>query len=280
MREFGIVQPVILFPQKAEFLAVCGFRRVQAAKGAGMMRIPALVSRGLERKQTVLLSLLERLSHGPLNNMERARSVEKFSQNGWLKQEIGRYLFPLLELKFNAMVLDQLAALLGLPPEVQTDVASGEIHLYTAHRLAQWAPYELQIGRWFSDLKLGVNKQRELLGLMDDVARVCNVEKASLVQDLEEIRSRAEPVQVYDAWLQTLKSRRYPRFNEAQRQFEENKARFHLPGQIQIISPPFFEESRYKVSFPFGSREELELHCRKLLEIAETPEMEAILRLI
>lgn len=280
VKEFGIVQPLLLLAEGEEYLIICGFRRLQAARTAGVTLVPAMVCQGYDRKQAVLLSLLERLSHGPSNDVERARSIERFSSNGWSKQELVQYLFPLLGLKFNEMVLQQLKALLTLPEEIQSQVALGEVYLYTAHRLSAWAPHENRIGEWFTALKLGANKQRELLDLMDEVVRICKIEKRELLEELEKIRSRENPFHVYEAWQHVLKVRRYPRLTEVQRQFEDNKASFRLPGQIQLTAPPYFEENRYKITFPFQSREELERYSRKLLEIAGMPELEAILNLI
>ena len=280
VKEFGIVQPLLLHAEGEEYRIICGFRRLQAARTAGVTAAPAMVCRGYDRKQAVLLGFLERLSRGPLNDVERARSIEKFSLNGWSKQELAQSLFPLLGMKFNQMIVQQLSALLTLPEGIQLRVARGQIYLYTAHRLCAWTPHEDRIGEWFTSLKLGANKQRELLDLMEEVARICKIEKLELIEGLEGVRSRGNPFHVYEAWQDWLNVRRYPRLTEVQRQFEDNKARFRLPGQIQLTAPPYFEENRYKISFPFQSREELERYSRKLLEIARMPELEAILKLI
>jgi len=235
---------------------------------------------GLDRRQAVLVSLLERISRGELNDVERARAVRKFQENGWRPDELSQSLFPLLGIKMNAITREQLETLLQVPHEIQARVASAQMHLHTAHRLYGWGERAPQIARWFVLLSLGVNKQRELLDLMDEVARVQRMEPEALVGLLEEIRS-SEPIpRVYDAWIKELKSRRYPRLTEAERQFEESRARFKLPGQIQLTAPPFFEENRYRVTFPFQSRDELERYSRKLLEMAGSSELDAILKLI
>ncbi|MBI2822465.1 MAG: hypothetical protein HYX74_09595 [Acidobacteria bacterium] len=280
VRQFGIVQPVLLFARPDGLDLICGFRRVQAARSNRIGEVPALICRGWEPRQGVLLSLIERLSRGPLNDVERARSVDRFLGNGWSREELAEHLFPLLGLKFNAIVLEQMATLLQLPRQIQICVARGEIYLYTAHRLGRWAPHHLQIATWFVHLRLGVNKQRELLDLMDDVLHLCKMEKEALLQQMEEIRSPLDPSSVYEAWMRHLKLRRYPRLAEVQRRFEEGKTGLRLPGQIHLSPPRFFEEEQYKVSFSFGSREELERCSRKLLDAAATPEMEAILELI
>ncbi|HEV8130162.1 MAG TPA: ParB/RepB/Spo0J family partition protein [Acidobacteriota bacterium] len=288
IQQFGIVQPLILVADEgaggssavANFRVICGFRRLQAARGAGLSTVPAMICKDLTQKQAVLLSLLERLSHGPMNAVERARSLRKFTANGWSRRELIQNLFPLLGMKFNEMICEQLDALLELPAHIQLRVARGEIYLHTAHRLSHWAPHQSQIGQWFADLKLGANKQRELLDLMDEVTRAGKMEREILIQELEERRKNPKPLEVYGAWLHYLKTRRYPQLSQVQREFEQNRARFRLPGQIQLSAPPFFEENRYQVTFPFQSREELKRYSRKLLEIADMPELEAILKLI
>lgn len=280
VEEFGILQPPILLRAEAGLLIVCGFRRVEAARSHGLESVPAMVCAGLDRRQTVLLGLLERLSQGELNDVERARAVEKFRKNGWLPGELSEALFPLLGMKMNSMALEQLQTLLQMPREVQAKVAAREMHLYTAHRLSFWGGRVEQIAQWFSTLGLGVNKQRELLDLMDEVVRVNKLPPDELIGILDQIRCGEPVFRVYDAWIRELKSRRYPRLTEAERQFEESKARFKLPGQIQLMPSPYFEENRYRIAFPFQSREELERYSRKLLEMAASSELDAILKLI
>jgi len=280
VKEFGILQPILLFEDGTQLRLICGFRRVEASRREALAAIPAMVGRGWSPRLAILAALLERLGHGPLNSVEQARSIDRFGRHGWSRKELGGELLPLLGLKFNPMLLDQLAALLRLPTGIQRSVARGEIYLYTASRLAGWAPHETRIANWFAALKLGVNKQRELLDLMDDVALIGKLEKRGLLEDLEGIRSGNEPHQVYAAWLRQLKSMRYPRLSAAEQEFEKNKAGLHLPGQIQLTAPPFFEESRYRVNFAFSSREELRHYAEKLLSVCDTQELDAMMKLL
>ena len=274
------MQPVLLLPEAERLKVICGFRRVEAARAAGIAEIPSLICREWAPRQAVLVSLLERLSHEPLNDVERARAVDRFLRSGWSRQELALHLSPLLGIRLNEIVLEQLATLPVLSVPIQKRIALGEMHLYTACRLVAWGAHSERIAGWFAELRLGVNRQRELLDLMEEVTRACRTEPAELIATLEAMRDNQDPARTFERWLEHLKSRRYPRLTEAQRQFQAARSSLRLPQEIQLTAPPFFEENHFKVSFSFASREELECHARKLLEAAGTPEVAAILKLV
>lgn len=279
LSQFGLLQPPVLFPAEQAFQIVCGFRRVEQARAAGMVRVPALICTGWDRRQALMLGLMERLSHGSLNEVERARCFDAFLRAGWERRELSESLAPLLGVKISPLLLDQWKALLASPRLIQQGVGRGTMHVYTAFRLSRWKPHDLQIAGWFFSCRLGVNRQRELLDLMEDL-KAAGIPAAGVLEPLEAIWRSTEPASVGEAWLAHLRRLRYPRLTEVQRRFDQSRARLKLPGQMRLNAPAYFEETRYSVSFPFGTRAELEQCARKLLEVSGTPELEEMLKLV
>lgn len=77
VKEFGVVQPIIVTPEKGGgYKIVAGERRFRAAKIAGMDKIPALV-RTLTDQRKLEISLIENLQRKDLNPLETATAYLK-----------------------------------------------------------------------------------------------------------------------------------------------------------------------------------------------------------
>jgi len=88
--EHGILQPIVVTPQKDGYQIVAGERRYRAAKKAGLDKIPALV-RTLTDQHKLELSLIENLQRRDLNPLETATAYLKLrDQFNLTLDEIGQ----------------------------------------------------------------------------------------------------------------------------------------------------------------------------------------------
>jgi ParB family chromosome partitioning protein len=88
--EHGILQPIVVTPQKGGYQIVAGERRYRAAKKAGLDKIPALV-RTLTDQHKLELSLIENLQRRDLNPLETATAYLKLrDQFNLTLDEIGQ----------------------------------------------------------------------------------------------------------------------------------------------------------------------------------------------
>ena len=119
VREFGVLQPVVVRERDGEFELVMGERRLRAAQAAGLDRIPAIIR---ETGDDALLrdALLENIHRAQLNPLEEAAAyqqlLEEFSTtHEELAARLGR----------SRSQISNTIRLLNLPVPVQRRVAAG-----------------------------------------------------------------------------------------------------------------------------------------------------------
>ena len=86
MKNFGILQP-LLVQRKGEFYEIiAGERRWRAAKLAGLKEVPVLI-RDYTKQQTLEIALIENVQRADLNPIEEAKAYQMLVQEFGLKQE-------------------------------------------------------------------------------------------------------------------------------------------------------------------------------------------------
>jgi ParB family chromosome partitioning protein len=99
IKAHGVIQPIVIIPRKAiaetevaRYSIVCGERRYQACKLAGLDAIPALI-RDYEADEVALLALLENLQREDLSPLEEAEYLVQLKQKyGFTEEQLGERL--------------------------------------------------------------------------------------------------------------------------------------------------------------------------------------------
>lgn len=86
IKEYGIIQPVVLKKQNNIYMIIAGERRWRAAKNIGLKEIPAIIL-DLEDKEVLEVSLIENIQREDLNPIEEALAYKKLIQEFHLTQE-------------------------------------------------------------------------------------------------------------------------------------------------------------------------------------------------
>lgn len=121
IRQNGILQPLVVRERGGAYQIVAGERRYQAARRAGLERVPVVV-RAVADDELMRLALIENLQRSDLNPIEAAMGYQVLmEQNGLTQEEVGK-----LVSKSRSAVANTLR-LLELPEEVRSYVASGEL---------------------------------------------------------------------------------------------------------------------------------------------------------
>lgn len=122
IKEHGIVQPLVVTPIGDDrYRLIVGERRWQAAKLAGMQRVP-VVSKDVSDRQTLELALIENVQRADLNPLEEANAYHRLVQDfGLTQQEVGERVG-----RSRAAVANTLR-LLALPETVKRAVVEDRI---------------------------------------------------------------------------------------------------------------------------------------------------------
>ncbi len=141
IREYGVIQPIIVRPAENGYELVAGERRLRASQKIGLQSIPAIV-RDLNDRDMAELALIENLQRENLNYFEEAEGYRRLIQEFNLTQEdvakrVGKSQSTIANklrlLKLSAEVIENIIpeiiterhsrALLKLPtPELQLAV--------------------------------------------------------------------------------------------------------------------------------------------------------------
>jgi len=146
IKQYGIVQPLVVSPHADGYIIIAGERRWRASKLAGLKNVPAIVrtSKELERLE---LALVENVQRVDLSALEQAVSIERLHQQFNLAyNEIARRLG-----KANSTV-NNVVRLLQLPKDAKQALAD---HIITEGHARQ-----------ILALKEAPERQAELLSLM------------------------------------------------------------------------------------------------------------------
>jgi len=122
VKEHGILQPIVVTPQKGRYVIVAGERRFRASQRAGLSKIPALV-RTLSGQHKLELSLIENLQRRDLNALETATAYLKLrDQFNLTLEEIGRRVGGK-----SVSAVSNTLRLLRLPESVRVAIAEGKL---------------------------------------------------------------------------------------------------------------------------------------------------------
>lgn len=80
IKNHGVIQPIIVTPQKDRYMVIAGERRWRATQLAGYEKIPAII-RQVEQGQMLALALLENIQRQELNAIEEAVAYKRLLED-------------------------------------------------------------------------------------------------------------------------------------------------------------------------------------------------------
>ncbi|MCX6761832.1 MAG: ParB/RepB/Spo0J family partition protein [Candidatus Moranbacteria bacterium] len=121
IKEHGIIQPIVVSRNGEKFEIIAGERRFQAAKLAGLLKVPVIV-RDVTEQQKLELAIIENIQRHDLNPVEEARSYQKLIDDFDLSQEEAAVKLG----KSRSAVANKLR-ILNLPVEIQKALMENKI---------------------------------------------------------------------------------------------------------------------------------------------------------
>ena len=129
IKQYGILQPLIVQKKGNHYEIIAGERRWRAAKLAGVTDVPVLI-REYDKQQTMEIALIENVQRADLNPIEEAQAFQQLIQEFHLTQEeIANRVSK------NRATITNSMRLLKLDIRVQDMLAEGKISKLTGHEL-------------------------------------------------------------------------------------------------------------------------------------------------
>jgi ParB family chromosome partitioning protein len=284
--EIGLIQPVLLKKKLDGYQIICGFRRISVMKELEKTEIESRVfeEKEMDEFQLFSLSLHENLTTRGFNTVEKAIALNKLIHLFQIDPvAVTQTFLPLLSLEPNEKILNTYLSLAQMEDEIKTYVLKEEVSRSNIRRLSALTPDDrMAIFSLISRLKLGENRLREVLTLLEEIARRNQCKEKDIVQrsEIQAILSQKEltPSQKTERIKKVLADLRYPKLNQMEKAFEKKRKDLNLPSNILLHHPPFFEGKRLKIEFQFETTDEYQAILKSLSSLSDKKEFEEIIQ--
>ena len=175
IKQFGLLQPILVQDRKTYYEIIAGERRWRAAKKAGLKEVPVII-KNLTEQEIVEISLIENIQREDLNPIEEAQAYKRLLTEFNLKQdEVAERVAKSRTAVTNSM------RLLKLCDDVQQMIIDGMISTGHARALITIEDPEQQytIAQRIFDEKLSVRDVEKLVKSLNQPPR----EKKTVIVD-------------------------------------------------------------------------------------------------
>jgi len=278
----GLITPPLLIKKNATFTIVSGFRRIAACLKLDWKKITARILKpDIGALDCLRLAIAENALQRSLNLIETSRCLQKLS----LFIANSRHLAASassLGLPDNPSIIDKIKNLSLLPRPIQNSILAETISLAMAKELESLeVDCAIAFTRLFDQLKIGLNKQKEIVTLVKEIARREGLSTQKVMEDKHFIEimthrdlDRGQKSCKLRAY---LRQRRYPRIAEAEKTFEKHRKNLNLGSDIKLIPPKEFEATTYGLNLTFSNLDHLKTLQTRLNKILQQPDFKIIL---
>ena len=277
----GLLTPPALRYNDSGWIIVSGFRRIEACRQAGLKTIVARrIAEDQPRLDCFRLAVIENNAQRPLNLIETARAVRHLRSlcgpTPSFADELAR-----LGLPTSRAMIDKLERLIGLSGDLQDAVRDGNIGLDVALSIGALGPADQSaVQAIFTQIKMSVSKQREIMALARDIAGRDRISVSAVLQS-DPIRSIVENHEVdrnvrVARLRRQLKQTRYPHLSEAEAHYQRTVGLLKLGPHMRIEPPEGFEGLTYTLTLRFKTCRDLHAARRKLGAALQNPLIESI----
>ena len=267
----GLMSPPIVYPDTTGYRIIAGFRRIEACRDLGWTHIKVrLLSVECDEMTLVMWAIADNSLQRPLNLLESSRSLSLLSKVTVDARHLSKCA-AILSLPANPEMITKLISLITMATTIQRGVKSGDLTLAMALELDQIAPPTGEaLALMFIDLRLGLNRQRELKSLLFEIAKredrsideLLVEKKVKQIIDNEGLNNPQKSKQLLDL----LHKRRYPAISEKSARFDGLVKTLRLGSGVKLTPPVNFEGTSYTLSIAFDGKDQLEQRA-KCLEV-------------
>jgi len=281
IREIGLIHPPLLIKKERNYSIVYGFRRIDALKHLEKTKVAVKTLDSSEKElKKIQLAITDNVFQRKLNLIEQSRSLhllrKAFPDNGNLVKEAAA-----LGLPDHIQVIDKICKLDRLPDTIQQYIISNSISLPIALELSKLEKdTAVKIGTLFNTLKLGLNKQREVLNFLKEISIREDIPVPHILEEkdfksifLDDTTERAHKTRILRLY---LKKRRYPQLSRAEDAYRKRVKELKLEPGTKLTPPVHFEGNTYTFCMDFKNLKELKARRDALERIINNPAIESI----
>ncbi len=285
VEEMGLIQPVLLKRKFDRFQIVCGFRRISVMKELGRSEIESRVfeEREMNDFQLFSLSLHENLTTRGFNAVEKAIALDKLIHFFQIDTSaVIKDFLPFFSLEPNEKILNTYLSLAQMEDEIKRYILKEEVSRSNIRRLSALPPEDrITLLSLISPLKLGENRLREILTLLEEISRRNEWKPREIVRqpEIQAILFEEEltPSQKTERVKRVLTDLRYPKMHQREEEFVKKRKNLSLPSNISLHHSPFFDGRGLRVEFQFETMEEYRSILSSLSQLMDKEEFQEMI---
>ena len=282
IQKLGLMHAPVLKYQPPGYVIVCGFRRIAACLKIGWTQVPAkILGKNFGFFEMAWLAVADNALQRPLNLVETSRAL-KLLTGADIEKEVLAEAAAALGLPLSPSIVPKIKKICDLPLAIQESILANVIDLSMALELDRFNPVDGQaLLRLFDHLKVGLNRQRELLLMLEEISlrEEIPIQELMAEKPLNHILENTEiDLSVKRQKVRTyLRRRRFPMISKAETQYKAFVKQLKLGRNINLIPPKDFEGMTYSMTIRFDNQKELKNLKEKLEEIIHHPGLGKIL---
>jgi len=278
----GVLNFPLLIEKSSGYKIVCGFRRIEACRRLNWTDVEVrILDVDTKRLECIKYAITDNSLQRPLNLIEQSRSIDMLFDFYKDFSILGKELSD-MGLPENQSIIKKIKELCHLSGSVQNGILSNTISLTMALELGRMQQKAGEVfAKLFETLKLGLNKQREILTLAKEISLredipVLKVIENNILQkiltneDLDR-NQKISKIRIY------LKQRRFPIITAAEKEFEKHLKKLKLGNGIKLIPPDNFEGNNYFLKISFKNLIELKDRKVNFDALIQNPSLKNIL---
>jgi len=252
----GILHLPLLLKKEVTYTIICGFRRIEACRHLNWSKLEAMIlDPDTMRLECIKYAITDNAFQRPLNLIEKSRSIgmlsDFFKDINRLSEELS-----VLGLSEHPSMIKKLKDICHLPEPLQNSILSNTISLAMVLELAGMSEDDAKaLLKLFNALKLSLNKQREIMTLVKEIAmredksilqviEESHLKKILMNEDLDK-NQKAHNIRIY------LKQRRFPTIAVIEKSYEKYHRKLNLERGFKLIPPTNFESPTYTLQLSF-----------------------------
>src|SRR6056297_2092839 len=280
--QYGImVAPLVLYGQD-KYIVVSGFRRIEAARHAGLSRVTCRVMPAGDTLGAAMAAVTENAFSRELTPAELIRSIAlllRFMD----AERIAKNATSIVNRSLNTRYINTLAHIHAMPDSVLDLLDKGKISIKACKNLVSMdAETQTEFLHLFSLIKVSSGLQMEIITWAKEI---CALEKISLSRLIQESllatnesdgpglegsdlghRDMGALGKQFKAF---LVQRRFPALTAAKNQVRKQIKALELDSGLQLAVPENFEGLVYTMQMEFKTMDEFKTRLNRLAEIAD-----------
>lgn len=282
IKVIGIRHPVSVCPSGNRYTIVSGHKRFQAASRCGLNKIPAFIIAEMDDAQRLTLNLNENFGQRHYSDIEKGGILNKLNETGISDEAVIKEYMPLLELERSKKIFLDLSGVKSFGLKMQILLHRAGVPVKTFSTFYKWDNLtEAEI--LFSVLKPGVNKWRDLLELIDEVATRENTsqEKVLSRDDIQKFLTAPDLAapQKYEQIHKTLYDLRYPVLSDMRKQVARALDEMELDDKTKFRFQETFESNELKLELKFQSEKELSQQVEKIFKALQSGSVAKLIKI-